>query len=54
MRRSRLGLAEAILCLATLAQAVGFALEPGTPVMPVARLTLRPGAALPMRITPRA
>jgi cytochrome P450 len=49
-----LGLVEAILCLATLVQAAAFALEPGTAVMPVARLTLRPGAALPMRITPRA
>jgi len=49
-----LGLAEAILCLATLFQAVEMVLEPGTPVMPVARLTLRPGAALPMRIRPHA
>lgn len=49
-----LGLAEAILCLATLVQAVDFALAPGAAVMPVARLTLRPGGALPMRITPRA
>jgi len=49
-----LGLAEAMICLATLVQAVEMELEPGTQVMPVARLTLRPGAALPMRIRPRA
>ncbi len=49
-----LGLAEAVLCLATLVQAVELELEPGTRVMPVARLTLRPGDALPMRVRPRA
>jgi cytochrome P450 len=49
-----LGLAEAILCLATLLQAVELELAPGTGVRPVARLTLRPGEALPMRVRPRA
>ncbi len=49
-----LGLAEATICLATLVQAVELELEPGAPVTPVARLTLRPGAALPMRVRPRA
>lgn len=49
-----LGLAEAILCLATLFQAVELELEPGVEIGPVARLTLRPGAALPMRVRPRA
>jgi cytochrome P450 len=48
-----LGLAEAVICLATLAGAFRFELVPGTDVMPVARLTLRPGESLPMRITPR-
>ena len=48
-----LGLAEAVICLATLAGAFHFALMPGTTVMPMARLTLRPGESLPMRITPR-
>ena len=49
-----LGLAEAVICLATLFQAVELRLVPGTEVMPVARLTLRPGDALPMFVTPRA
>lgn len=49
-----LGLAEAVICLATLAQAVQLELWPGAEVMPVARLTLRPGESLPMRVTPRA
>ncbi|WP_372621966.1 cytochrome P450 [Falsiroseomonas sp.] len=48
-----LGLAEAVICLATLFQAVEMRLEPGLEVMPVARLTLRPGDALPMRLRPR-
>lgn len=48
-----LGLAEAMICLATLFQAVDLSLWPGHAVMPVARLTLRPGDALPMRVTPR-
>ncbi len=49
-----LGLAEAVLCLATLFGGVEMELVPGTEVKPVARLTLRPGAALPMRVRPRA
>jgi cytochrome P450 len=48
-----LGLAEAVICLATLAQAAELELWPGAEVMPVARLTLRPGESLPMRVTPR-
>jgi cytochrome P450 len=48
-----LGLAEAVICLATLFQAVELRLAPGIEVMPVARLTLRPGAALPMLLRPR-
>jgi cytochrome P450 len=48
-----LGLAEAVICLATLFQAVELRLAPGVEVMPVARLTLRPGAALPMLLRPR-
>ncbi|OYV36329.1 MAG: cytochrome P450 [Rhodospirillales bacterium 20-64-7] len=47
------GLTEAVLCLATLAQTVRLTLRPGWPVMPVCRLTLRPGERLPMRIEPR-
>ena len=46
--------AEAVICLATLFEAVELSLEPGVAVMPVARLTLRPGEALPMRVRPRA
>ncbi|NKC29228.1 cytochrome P450 [Roseomonas sp. BU-1] len=48
-----LGLAEATICLAALAGSFRLALEPGVQVMPVARLTLRPGETLPMRLTPR-
>lgn len=48
-----LGLAEAVICLATLFQAAKLELWPGAEVMPVARLTLRPGDALPMRVMPR-
>jgi cytochrome P450 len=48
-----LGLAEAVICLATLFQAVDLRLAPGAEVMPVARLTLRPGDALPMLLRPR-
>jgi cytochrome P450 len=48
-----LGLAEAVICLATLAQAVRLDLAPGARVMPLARLTLRPGETLPMRVAPR-
>ncbi len=47
------GLTEAILCLATLAQRVRLRLAPEASVMPVCRLTLRPGDSLPMRIEPR-
>ncbi len=47
------GLTEAILCLATLAQGFRLRLRPGWPVMPVARLTLRPGHRLPMRLEAR-
>jgi cytochrome P450 len=43
-------LAESVMCLATLAQGFRLALEPGHHVMPVSRLTLRPGAWLPMRL----
>jgi cytochrome P450 len=48
-----LGLATVAIGLATLAGSFTLRLESGTAVMPVARLTLRPGEALPMRITPR-
>jgi cytochrome P450 len=48
------GLTEAILCLATLAQGFRLVLRPGWEVMPVCRLTLRPGERLPMRLEPRA
>jgi cytochrome P450 len=48
-----LGLAEATICLAALAGRFRFVLEPGAQVMPVARLTLRPGERLPMRLVPR-
>jgi cytochrome P450 len=48
-----LGLAEATICLAALAGRFRFTLEPGTEVMPVARLTLRPGEHLPMRLAVR-
>jgi cytochrome P450 len=47
-----LGLAEATICLATLAGSFRLTLEPGHSVMPVSRLTLRPGETLPMRIAP--
>lgn len=49
-----LGLAEATICLATLAGSFRLTLEPGHEVMPVSRLTLRPGETLPMRIAPIA
>jgi len=48
-----LGLAEAIICLASLFQAFEMELVPGTEVMPMSRLTLRPGDTLPMRISRR-
>lgn len=47
------GLTEAILTLATLAQEFRLVLRPGWQVMPVCRLTLRPGDTLPMRLVPR-
>jgi cytochrome P450 len=47
------GLTEAILCLATLAQRVRLRLAPSAVVEPVCRLTLRPGAALPMLLERR-
>jgi cytochrome P450 len=47
------GLTEAILCLAALAQRARLRLAPGAVVAPICRLTLRPGATLPMLIEPR-
>jgi len=47
------GLTEAVLCLATLAQRATLRLAPGAIVEPVCRLTLRPGAELPMLVQPR-
>ena len=47
------GLTEAILCLATLAQGFRLRLRPDWQVMPICRLTLRPGNSLPMRLEPR-
>lgn len=47
------GLTEAILCLATLAGAFRLRLRPGWDVMPVCRLSLRPGDQLPMRLEAR-
>ncbi len=44
------GLTEAILSLATLAQAFSLRLQPGHAVKPVARLTLRPQGGLPMTL----
>ncbi len=49
----QLGLAEAMICLATLRQAARLELVEGTVVEAVARLTLRPGETLPMRVMPR-
>lgn len=49
------GLAESVICLATLAQGFALRLRPGAKVEPVARLTLRPeGDGLPMTLHPRA
>jgi cytochrome P450 len=42
------GLAQAVIALASLAQDGRLRLAPGTVVMPVAKLTLRPGERLPM------
>ncbi|MDB5373877.1 MAG: hypothetical protein JWP04_2519 [Belnapia sp.] len=39
---------EAVIALASLAQDARLRLAPGAAVMPVARLTLRPGEALPV------
>ena len=48
------GLTESIIGLASLAQSFSLALRPGHVVMPVSRLTLRPGEHLPMRLGPVA
>jgi cytochrome P450 len=48
------GLTEAILCIATVAQAFMLRLEPGHRVEVACRLTLRPGDKLPMRLIARA
>jgi cytochrome P450 len=48
------GLTEAILCLATLARRFELRLAEGARVEPVCRLTLRPGAGLPMTIRERS
>lgn len=47
------GMTETIIGLATLAQEFSLSLRPGHVVMPVSRLTLRPGERLPMRVMPR-
>jgi cytochrome P450 len=47
------GLTEAVLCLATLAQSFRLRLRDGWSVMPVCRLSLRPGTSLPMRLEAR-
>ena len=47
------GQQEAMLCLATLAQAFRLRLEPGREIKPVCRLTLRPEGGLQMRIEAR-
>lgn len=47
------GLAEAVIVLATLLPAFRLRLAPKARVFPVCRLTLRPGAALPMLLEPR-
>lgn len=43
-------MAEAVICLATLAQEFTLALPPGAVVEPLCRLTLRPGETLPMHL----
>jgi cytochrome P450 len=48
-----LGQVEAVICLAALFADADFELAQAEPVMPVARLTLRPGARLMMRRLPR-
>ncbi|WP_309139469.1 cytochrome P450 [Siccirubricoccus sp. G192] len=47
-------LAEAMICLATLAQRFAPRLAPGARVFPVCRLTLKPGETLPMLLERRA
>jgi cytochrome P450 len=47
------GLAEAILCIATIAQAFMLRLKPGHRIELACRLTLRPGEKLPMQLIPR-
>lgn len=47
------GMAESILCLATLAQRFRVRLAPQAQVEPVCRLTLRPKAGLSIRVEPR-
>jgi cytochrome P450 len=47
------GLTEAVLCLATLAQAHRLVLRPEAVIAPVCRLTLRPGDTVPMMVVPR-
>jgi cytochrome P450 len=47
------GVTEAVLCLATLAMHVRLHLRPGWKVMPICRLSLRPGDQLPMRLEAR-
>ena len=47
------GLTESIIGLASLAQDFSLVLRPGHAVMPVSRLTLRPGEDLPMRLQAR-
>jgi cytochrome P450 len=47
------GLTEAVLCLATLAQAHRLVLAPGAVIAPVCRLTLRPGDTVPMQVALR-
>ncbi len=47
------GLTEAVLCLATLGQALRLQLKPGHDVRPVCRLTLRPDGGLPMIVAGR-
>jgi cytochrome P450 len=47
------GLAEAVLCLATLAQSFRLRLRPGWQVMPVCKLSLRPQGGLPMLLERR-
>ena len=45
---AQFALAETVICLSTLAQRFAPRLAPGARVMPVCRLTLRPGETLPM------